>query len=275
LEVSESAAKQLNRMRERVVGGASLREGDVLLDVGCGDGLIGFGAFEILGPAGSVIFSDISSDLLDRCRDTAVAVGVLPRCRFVLAGATDLHPVATSSVDAVTTRSVLIYVADKPAAFDEFHRVLRPGGRLSIFEPINRFIQSQEPPNEYAGYDLTPVADLWEKVKRIYDRAESPKIGPMLDFDERDLFVMAQRAGFKDLRLDFEAHATGTPPEAWPNFYRSSGNPLAPTLEEAAVEALEPMERDRFIGHLQPLVENGRGTLRRAGAYLTAVKALV
>jgi ubiquinone/menaquinone biosynthesis C-methylase UbiE len=128
LEVSESAAKQLNRMRERVVAGASLREGDVLLDVGCGDGLIGFGAFEILGPAGSVIFSDISSDLHDRCRDTAVAVGVLPRCQFVLAGATDLRPVASSSVDAVTTRSVLIYVAEKPAAFDEFHRVLRPGG---------------------------------------------------------------------------------------------------------------------------------------------------
>ena len=41
--------------------------------------------------------------------------------------------------DAVTVRSVLIYVAAKAASFREFARVLRPGGRLSIFEPINRW----------------------------------------------------------------------------------------------------------------------------------------
>lgn len=34
---------------------------------------------------------------------------------------------------------MLIYVEDKQRAFDEFFRVLRPGGRLSIYEPINRF----------------------------------------------------------------------------------------------------------------------------------------
>jgi SAM-dependent methyltransferase len=39
----------------------------------------------------------------------------------------------------VTTRSVLIYVQHKDAAFREFHRVLRPGGRVSIFEPINNY----------------------------------------------------------------------------------------------------------------------------------------
>jgi arsenite methyltransferase len=39
----------------------------------------------------------------------------------------------------LTTRSVLIYVADKAGAFREFHRVLRPGGRISLFEPINRY----------------------------------------------------------------------------------------------------------------------------------------
>jgi ubiquinone/menaquinone biosynthesis C-methylase UbiE len=259
-------------MRARIVAGARLGEAKIMLDVGCGDGLIGFGAFADSGFEGSVIFSDISSDLLDKCRDIAFKAGLLQRCRFVLAGAADLSAVDASSVDAVTTRSVLIYVADKPAAFDEFHRVLRPRGRLSIFEPINRFIQSQEPPNEFAGYDLTPVTDLWEKVKRIFDRIESPQIGSMLDFDERDLFAMAQRAGFEELHLDFEAFATRTPPESWTSFYRSSGNPLAPTLEEAMNEALGALERERFIRHLRPLVEDGRGTLRRAGAYLTAVR---
>jgi ubiquinone/menaquinone biosynthesis C-methylase UbiE len=35
----------------------------------------------------------------------------------------------------VVIRSVLIYVAEKRTAFTHLHRVLRPGGRLSLFEP--------------------------------------------------------------------------------------------------------------------------------------------
>jgi ubiquinone/menaquinone biosynthesis C-methylase UbiE len=48
-----------------------------------------------------------------------------------------------ASVDAVTTRSVLIYVAQKQQVIHEFCRVLKPGGRLSLFEPINRFGEPQ------------------------------------------------------------------------------------------------------------------------------------
>jgi SAM-dependent methyltransferase len=59
------------------------------------------------------------------------------RCRFVLASAESLTGIADASVDVVTTRSVLIYVKDKAAALREFYRVLRPGGRISVFEPVN------------------------------------------------------------------------------------------------------------------------------------------
>lgn len=66
-------------------------------------------------------------------------MGGLDRCRFVRAAAEDLGPIPDASVDVVTTWSVLIYVADKRRAFAEFFRVLKPGGRASLFEPINRF----------------------------------------------------------------------------------------------------------------------------------------
>src|SRR3954471_22611846 len=124
-------------VRDRVLDGAGLREGETLLDVGCGEGLIGFGALE--RGAGHVVFSDISGDLLDFCREAAEAAGVADRCSFVKAGAEELAGVDDASVDVVTTRSVLIYVRDKARAFGEFARVLRSGGRASMFEPINRF----------------------------------------------------------------------------------------------------------------------------------------
>src|SRR5947207_8645204 len=124
-------------VREKVLDRAGLAEGETLLDVGCGEGLIGFGALE--RGAGHVVFSDISDDLLDFCRGTARELNVLDRCSFVKAAAEDLREIEDASVDVVTTRSVLIYIADKRAAFAEFGRVLRPGGRISLFEPINRF----------------------------------------------------------------------------------------------------------------------------------------
>ncbi len=128
----------------------------MVLDVGCGDGLIAFGALDRVGEEGQVIFSDISQDLLDHCRSLAQQLQVLERCRFVRASAENLAAIATGSVDVVTTRSVLIYVQAKQQALHEFYHVLKPGGRLSIFEPINRFCYP-EPPQMFLGYDVTPM----------------------------------------------------------------------------------------------------------------------
>jgi cyclopropane fatty-acyl-phospholipid synthase-like methyltransferase len=57
-------------IRDRVLDHAALRDGDTLLDIGCGDGLIAFGALE-KSPASRIIFSDISQDLLDHARSLA------------------------------------------------------------------------------------------------------------------------------------------------------------------------------------------------------------
>jgi arsenite methyltransferase len=78
--------------------------------------------------------------LLERCRQRVASQGLLDRARFVTAQAETLAGVADGSVDVVTTRSVLIYVAEKAKAFASFARVLRPEGRISLFEPINRLM---------------------------------------------------------------------------------------------------------------------------------------
>ena len=267
-------------VRDRVLDNAGISGGETLLDVGAGDGLIAFGALDRLGKDGRVIFADISQDLLDHSDGLAEEAGVADRCSFLHASADDLSALEDGSVSMVTTRSVLIYVEDKKRAFEEFHRVLKPGGRLSIFEPINRFssrVDSAEA-GFFGGYDVAPVRDLARKVLSAYERRQPPDTDPMLDFDERDLLDLTESTGFEEIHLDYEAEvspgnrATWGKIRNWDTFLKSSGNPKIPTLEEAMNETLTPEETERFTAHLRPLVERSERTARSAVAYLWAVK---
>jgi ubiquinone/menaquinone biosynthesis C-methylase UbiE len=251
-------------VRERVLDRSELGQGETLLDVGCGDGLIAFGAIE--RGAGLVIFSDISQDLLDESRRLAGEQGVLERCRFMLAAADDLGELPDESVDVVTTRSVLIYVDDKEHAFREFHRVLRPGGRVSLFEPINRLNRFLD------AYDVEAVQELDQRIKGVLRGLQPHDTDPMLNFDERDLVEIAERVGFERVRLTLEIETAPPEPAPWDAFADMPPNPRVPSMREVMDEVLTPDERERYEAHMRPLVEAGRGSRRMASAYLLAVK---
>jgi ubiquinone/menaquinone biosynthesis C-methylase UbiE len=257
-------------IRDRVLSHVQLGEGETLLDVGCGDGLITFGALQRF-PECRVIFSDISDDLLQHARELAREMNVLDRCQFVHATADDLSPFADGSIAAVTTRSVLIYVSAKQQAFNEFSRVLRPSGCLSIFEPINRF-GSPEPPERFGSYDVTPVIEIANKLKAVYDSLQPTDTDPMVDFDERDLIACAEKAGFAQIGLELQVEIKPPDRDNWEDALHTAGNPKIPTLEEAMQQVLTPDEMAAFIHHLRPLVESRQGLSRRARAYLWAVK---
>jgi arsenite methyltransferase len=259
-------------IRDNVLSHAGLSEDQTLLDVGCGDGLIAFGALDRVKTC-KVIFCDISQDLLDHARSIAREMGVLKRCRFVRASADELSTIPDSSVDVVTIRSVLIYVAAKEKAFTEFYRVLKPGGRLSVFEPINRF-GWPEPPNLFSGYDVTPVTAIAAKVRALYERLQPADTDPMLNFDERDLLAYAEKAGFKEIHLELKAEIK--PPDqftSWDAFMHDAGNPKIPSLEEAIAQTLTSEEAEKFTSYLHSLVETRQGTARSAIVYLWASKA--
>ncbi|WP_176558825.1 class I SAM-dependent methyltransferase [Micromonospora sp. WMMA1996] len=262
-------ATDLAGFRDGVLDRADLKPDDVLLDVGCGTGLIGFGALDRLGPDGRVIFSDVSPDLLDQCRRTADGD---ERCRFVRAPAEDLAGVADASVDVVTTRSALIYSDRKATAFAEFSRVLRPGGRLSLFEPINRFALEHRPEDLF-GWGGTPVDDLVAKVSDVYRGRTEAAERPMVDFDERDLMAWAEASGFEAIELDYRAQldAPAEPISDWEALKRTAPNPLAPTYGEAIAAALTDDERERLDACMTALAAAGTPMRRTAAtAFLRA-----
>jgi arsenite methyltransferase len=262
-------------VRDRVLTNARVEPGDTVLDVGAGSGLIAFGALPLVGERGRVIFSDVSESLVEHCRSVAVEQGVDGRCEFLVASTENLAGVPDRGVDVVTSRSVLIYVREKERAFAEIHRVLRPGGRLSVFEPINSF-DYPWPPDRFFGYDVEPVADLARKVMTAYERFDAA-VEPMLDFDERDLLRFAEDVGFADIHLTLEVTIDSRPwagARSWDAFLRVAGNPCVPPVEEVLDNALTAEEKSRFTAHLRPLVERGEGVNRLAVAYLWAVKSL-
>jgi len=264
----------LSQIRDTVLQNARIAQGNILLDVGCGDGLIAFGALPLVGEGGKVLFCDISQNLLDHCHALAQQMGVLDRCQFLQASADNLHMIESNSVDAVTARSVLVYVQDKKQAFREFYRVLKPRGRLSIFEPIPRFMYP-EPPHLLHGYDITPVMPIAQKLRAVYEQSQSA-----LDFDERDLLKLLEVVGFTEIHLALQISTVpGTSENAsllqkpnWEACLKSSLNPLAPTLEEAMHQALTADEANQFTRYLRPLVETIQKVDRLAAAYLAAVK---
>ncbi len=264
--------RRLAPIRDRVLAQAEPLAGATLLDVGTGDGLIGVAALDRVGPAGRVVFSDVSAALLDASRRAVDARGLLERASFVVARAEDLAGIPDRSVDVITARSVLIYVDDKAGAFASMRRALRPGGRISLFEPINR-LMFPEPHDRLWGYEIGAVAGLADRIKAAYDEVAGQATRPMVDFDDRDLVRLAETAGFEEVHLECHidvAHDASARAVDLDALLDSAPNPLAPTLRECVDRALSPPERARFQAELGRARDEGRHVRRSAVAYLVA-----
>ncbi len=105
------------------------RRGERVLDVGCGCGFDSFVASHLVGAGGEVVGVDLCEEMLDVARRGLTERAALA-LRFELASATAL-PFRDAHFDQVISNGVLNLVPDKPAAFREIARVLRPGGVLA------------------------------------------------------------------------------------------------------------------------------------------------
>lgn len=266
----EATAVALDRIRDRVLADAEVGAGDHVLDVGCGLGLVGARAAELVGQTGRVTFSDISPTLLEHCRVAMTGAGLVDRCRFAQAALPDLAELPSGAYDAVTIRSVLIYVADKRAALRAVRRVLRPGGRLALFEPINSFRPAAGGVRLW-GFGVSGAEAEAEAVHALA-RADAQEYETMLGFDERDLFAHALEAGFEDVRMDYHAEVahTGSPSRRVDAFLATAPNPLSPTYAELLDSALDPAAARRLRERLARAMAEGDYERRAATVHLRA-----
>ncbi|MBR1219342.1 methyltransferase domain-containing protein [Bradyrhizobium sp. U87765 SZCCT0131] len=267
------------RFADRALDGAALRPHMTL--VGAGDGLVAFRAIERIGPTLEVILTDISPALLAHAEALAIARGIRGQCRFVTSSANDLAAVADASVDAVITRSVLAYVADKPAALRAFHRILKPGGRLSLAEPAFQdeafevvALRDRLEAASRAGDTPDRILQLMHRWKSAHypDTLEAMARQPITSYGERDLFRMVGAAGFAHTHLELHLDAGPSSITTWDTFLDVAPHPLAPSPRQVFAERFTAEERTLLERALRPLVETPGLTTTSRMIYVTADK---
>lgn len=133
---------------------ASLKPGEVVVDLGSGGGLDVFLAAQKVGPTGKAIGIDMTPEMLNLARcNAAKADGGKPLQNVEFHQATiDQMPLPDTSVDCVISNCVINLAPDKQAVFCEIARILKPGGRLAASDIALKKLLPPELGNDLMAY---------------------------------------------------------------------------------------------------------------------------
>ena len=156
---------------------ASLKKGEVVVDLGSGAGIDCFLAAKKIGKTGKIIGVDMTPEMLEKARRNAERGGYF-NVEFRL-GEIENLPVADNFADAVISNCVINLSPDKRRVFDEALRVLRPGGRIMIS-------------------DLVILKQLPAAVRRSISAYVACIAGAMM---KQDYLKTIKAAGFREVKV--------------------------------------------------------------------------
>lgn len=254
--------RRLQRVRDRILANAGLSPGAVVLDAGCGDGLLAAGAAAIVGTSGHVTGLDISSAALADAARLHPRITTNAPISWQLGDVTKL-PFPDETFDVVIERAILMYVAQKRTAVAEYRRVLRRGGHVSLFEPINGQAA------HIWRIDLNPVLALHKQVQAVELDLLATRCQPMLDYTAdslRGMFADAFSSVHTTVGVSRWIPASG---RDWLSFIEQQPNPLWPSRRELIETALGA-DSSRYIEFIRARMKRGAFEFRCPTLYLVA-----
>jgi SAM-dependent methyltransferase len=176
---------------------------------------------------------------------------------------------------------VLVYAPKKEACAREIFRLLKPGGRVSIAEPVYRddalnlmSLAHQLAEQKESSENLDARLFLRWKAAQLPTAPDEINRNPLTNFSEHDLVTAFEQAGFEDIHLEFHIDVRKLAPESWDKILDAAPRPNCPTLREVLESRFTEEERRHFEARLRPLAESGRTMYRDSMAFLTAGKPL-
>jgi arsenite methyltransferase len=156
---------------------ASLKEGETVLDLGSGGGIDVFLASKKVGPSGRVIGVDMTEEMVERAKATALKYSYA-NVEFRL-GEIEALPAEDESVDVIISNCVINLAPDKLRVFQEAYRVLKSGGRLMVS-------------------DLVTEETLPEEVRKSFDAWAECIAGAL---EKSDYLKKIAAAGFTNIKI--------------------------------------------------------------------------
>ncbi len=137
------------------VAAMGLREGDRVLDAGCGTGRALPPLRAAVGASGAVVGADLTPAMLE----AAVRAGRDRDGQLLLTDVAAL-PLRTESLDAVFGAGLVSHLPDPAENLRELARVVRPGGTLALFHPVGRAALAARQGRQITPDDLRAEANL-------------------------------------------------------------------------------------------------------------------
>lgn len=173
---------------------AGIREGEVVVDLGCGGGMDVFLAARKVGHSGRVIGIDMTAEMLQRARAGQQKLG-LTNVEFHQS-TIDRLPLPDNSVDCVISNCVINLVPDKLVVFKEILRVLKPGGRVALSDiALKQQLPSEVKQSFEAYVGCISGAILIEEYRNLLEQAGFTAVVLTDTASDLNAYAMASQNG--------------------------------------------------------------------------------
>jgi sterol 24-C-methyltransferase len=178
-----SISKALKRMEVRLYDALGLAEGSHVLDAGCGDGYV---AIHLAQKGLRIHGIDLVESHLKKARINVKKNGLADKIQLDYADYQDLHILEENSFDGLYTMETFVHATEPLVALKEFYKVLKPGGKLALFE-----------------YDHAASTDLpSEAVTNLKIVNEHAAMPANQSFEPGVVERLMSEAGFEDIRIE-------------------------------------------------------------------------